>query len=439
VIAGVVARALALCAVVGSLVIGGAIAQDLGTTGDSATSVTVTPARQDVACPGPLVTPAGGTGTDPELGGAATGVTRASFLGGNLRDVGDGKASDAVVGAQVERVKGGDITGLAALTCTAPTTDQWIVAGATTVGASARLLLTNPSQSSVEATVVAFGELGELDSRKVAIGPDSQQEVLLEGVVVDVASLAVHVTATGTGVVAALQDSRLEGFQPAGTDWGTASAVGTSLAIPGVGTGGSPNQAATVRLVAPDGATVRLALSTPDGDAVWEGVASLALDPGVVVELPVPAVDVGTITISADAPVVASALVTRTRAATAGVEGDTAQELRWIPAQLAADANERATVAVGYDETVVAFATNAGAFTLTDADGATVATATVTAGGTAVVPLDVPPGTVLTASGGFAWTVLVGNGDYLTALTPTRTTIDDLDIEVQQVRYAPVP
>lgn len=438
-IARVVARVLALCAVIGSIVIGAAIAPEHPSAASTSTSVTVTPARQDVACPGPLVTPAGGTGTDPELGGAATGVTRSTFLGGNLRDVGKGKASDAVVGAQVERVTGGDIAGLAALTCTAPRTDQWIVAGATTVGASARLLLTNPSEASVEATVVAYGELGELDSRTVAIGPNAQQEVLLEGIVVDVASLAVHVTSTGTGVVAALQDSRLEGFQPSGTDWGTASALDTSLAIPGVGTGGSANQSTTVRLVAPDGANVRLALSTPNGDAVWEGVASLSLDPGVVIELPVPAVDVGTIEITSDAPVAAGAVVTRTRAASAGVKGDTAREMRWIPAQAASDANERATVAVGYTETVVAFAANAGTFTLTDAEGVTVARSVVKAGATVELPLTVAPGTVLTASGGFAWTVLVGDGDYLTALSPARTTIDDLDVHVKQVRYAPAP
>jgi hypothetical protein len=182
-----------------------------------------------------------------------------------------------------------------------------------------------------------------------------------------------------------------------------------------------------------------MSLSTPDGDAPWEGVASLALDPGVVIELPVPAVDIGTIVISSDAPVAANALVTRTRAATAGVEGDSAQEIRWIAGQSTSESNERATVAVGYTETVVAFAANAGTFTLTGADGATVATAAVKAGGTVQLPLSVAPGTVLTASGGFAWTVLVGDGDYIAALSPTRTTVDDLDVQVEQVRYAPVP
>lgn len=432
-----VARVVVFLAVVVALVWGASLPPAEEAAAPSGTTVTVTPARQDSACTGELVTPAGGTGSDPELGGAATGVTRAMFLGGGARDVGGGKASDAVVGAQVERVGGGDISGLAALTCTAPRTDQWVVAGATTVGSSARLVLTNTSGASVESTVTAYGELGELESRTVAIGPDAQQEVLLEGVVVDVAALALHITATGTGVVAALQDSRLDGFQPAGTDWGTSSAVGTELAIPGVGTDGSADQTAVVRLVAPDGATARLGLSTPDGAQLWEGVASLDLEPGVVVELPVPAVDVGTITISSTSEVVASALVTRTRPATAGVEGDTARETRWIPAQFASDDNERAAVAVGYDERVVVYAASAGTFTLVDGDGATVATASVKAGDTAVLPLDVAPGTVLTAEGAFAWTVLVDDGAYATAVAPTRTTVDDLDVEVQQRRYVP--
>jgi len=432
-----VARVVVFLAVVVALVWGASLPPAEEAAAPSGTTVTVTPARQDSACTGELVTPAGGTGSDPELGGAARGVTRAMFLGGEARDVGGGKASDAVVGAQVERVGGGDISGLAALTCTAPRTDQWVVAGATTVGSSARMVLTNTSGASVEATVTAYGELGELESRTVAIGPDAQQEVLLEGVVVDVAALALHITATGTGVVAALQDSRLDGFQPAGTDWGTSSAVGTELAIPGVGTDGSADQTAVVRLVAPDGATARLGLSTPNGAQLWEGVASLDLEPGVVVELPVPAVDVGTITISSTSEVVASALVTRTRPATAGVEGDTTRETRWIPAQLASDDNERAAVAVGYDERAVVYAASAGTFTLVDGDGATVATASVKAGDTAVLPLDVAPGTVLTAEGAFAWTVLVDDGAYVTAVAPTRTTVDDLDVEVQQRRYVP--
>jgi hypothetical protein len=300
-------------------------------------------------------------------------------------------------------------------------------------------VLTNPSGAAVEATVTAYGELGELDSRTVAVGPGAQQEVLLEGLVVDVAALAVHVTSTGAGVVAALQDSRLNGFQPYGTDWTTASALGDDLAIPGVGTAGSTNETATVRLVAPDGAQARLSLSTPDGAAVWEGVAALSLDAGVVVEVAIPAVDVGTVTITADRPIAAGVVVTRTRAATSGVEGDTAQELRWVPAQPVGDENERAAVAVGYAEQVVVYAPHAGTFTIADASGTTIATADLAEGATAALPVSVAPGTQLTASGDFAWAVVATDGDFLTSYGPTRTTVDPVEIEVAQRPYVPLP
>jgi len=434
----VLAALLALGAVVAAIAMGAALSP-APLPSPSPAVVDVTPARQDVACPGPLVTPSGVTGADPELGGAATGVSTATFLGGQARKTGAGSASDAVVGSTVERVTGGDITGLAALTCTAPRTDQWIVAGSTAVGSSARLVLTNPAQAAVEVVVTAFGEIGELEQRTVAIGPDAQAEVLLEGLVVDVSALAVHIESTGTGVAAALQDSRLNGFQPFGTDWATASAVGTDLAIPGVGTNGSDAQVATVRLIAPQGATATLGLSTPEGMVPWAGVAALKLEPGVAIDVLVPAVPTGTVTISADAPVAASAIMTRTRTATSGVAGDIAQELRWVPAVPAADAEERAAVTVGYDETVVVYAQRRGTLTLTDDSGATIGSVALAAGATGTIALNVPPGTTVTGSGPYAWVITVSSGDLIAAMAPTRTTIDPVAIQVRQRPYVPSP
>ena len=122
-------------------------------------------------------------------------------------------------------------------------------------------------------------------------------------------------------------------------------------------------------------------------------MTSLDLEPGVAVEVSVPAVDVGSVIITADSPVVAGAIVQRTRPATTGVAGDTAQELRWVPGQLADDDNERSAVTVGYDEQVVVYSAQGGTFTLADAEGRTVASAVLGAGGMATVPIKVAPGT----------------------------------------------
>ena len=94
---------------------------------------------------------------------------------------------------------------------------------------------------------------------------------------------------------------------------------------------------------------------------------------------------------------------------------------------------------VGYNEQVVVYAPRSGTFTLTDSNGTTVGTVQVKAGSTAVVPIAVAPGTVITASGGAAWTVLVRDGAFITALSPTRTTIDAQDVIVVQKRYVPSP
>lgn len=432
----IVSGSLVFASVIAAVAVGSQLDTAEPTTA-SGSVISVTPARQDVACPGPLVTPAGGTGSDPELGGAATQVTRKTFLAGAVREVGEGSASDAVVGSAVERVGGGDISGLAALTCGVPDIDQWLIGGATSVGASARLVLANPSQASVEATVTIYGELGELETRVVPIGPDGQAELLLEGVVVDVALLAVHVTATGTGVVAALQDSRLEGFQPAGTEWVVPGAVAQELAIPGVGTQGVSGQTATVRLMAPSGATARLALSTPGGELLWEGVNQLELEAGVVVEVPVPTIDNATATISATQPVMAAAYMTRSRPATVGVAGDTAREARWIAAQAVGDDSESAVVTVGYDAFVAVYAPRRGTFTLTDEDGTEVASVQLTAGSSALVPIKASAGTQLTASGDYVWALLVENNAFISAMTPLRTTVEDLDVSVEQRRYVP--
>lgn len=403
--------------------------------------VTVTPARQDVVCPGPLVTPAGATGDDPELGGAAQGIARDTFTVGDRRRIGEGVASDGVVAAAVERVSGGDIAGLASITCTAPRTDQWLVGGNTVVGDSSRLVLSNPSLAAVEVTVTPYGSIGPVDGERVVpIGPQSQAELLLEGAAVNVSGLVVRVQSTGNGVVAALQHSRLDGFQPAGTDWVVAGAGPSSeLVIPGVGVIDPDTTSAVVRLMAPEGATATLALATADGDAVWEGVAALALEPGVAIEVPVPAVADGAVTISADAPVVAGVQVTRSRPSTIGVEGSTAQEIRWLPSQLPGEESERSVLAVGYTQTVSVYAVSSGAFALVDEAGRTVVSQGMSAGTTASMRVSVPPGTMLTVTGPFAWTVLVDDASYLSALAPTRITIDDLDVAVVQQRYIPEP
>lgn len=404
----------------------------------SAFTAEVEPRLQDVACPGPVSVPVGDLDSpDPVLGSGADDRTIAVYTRGSTRRAGEGVASDAAIAASVERVGSGDVAGLAAITCTRALTDQWILGGATTIGDSARLVLTNPAAVAVEATVTIYGSLGKDAERVVAIAPFGQGEMLLEGVSPEIAALAVRVQAPGVGIVAAIQDSRLNGFQAAGTDWASAAVPAPDLVVPDVGAVGV-DSTAVLRLLAPEGAIVSLGLRTPDTDVVWEGVRSLQLEPGLVVDVPIPAVDVGAVTVSGDGPVLASALITVPRVS-ATVEGALAADIAWVRGQ-AVDEASLAAVAPGYTAALAVYAPRAGVFQLTTATGRVLVDLQLAADETARVPISVPAGSVLTGTASFAWTLRASDAPgFLTFVEPGRTDADAETVTVGVATYVPLP
>ncbi|WP_156160622.1 DUF5719 family protein [Demequina soli] len=396
----------------------------------------VTPAVQPLACPGPVEVPVGEIDAgDPDLGSGSSDKTYQA-LGDGRSDAGAGFLARADAAASVERIGSGDVAGLAAATCLAPVRDQWLVGGSTSLGSSARLVLTNPTDASTEATVTFYGALGPLEERSVvSIAPGGQQDLLLEGTVAEVPALVVRVSATGAGVVAHLQDSRLDGFQPAGTDWvGRGAAPATALVVPGVGAGADATT--TLRLMAPEGATADLTLVGDDGPVDWGGVSSLQLDPGVVTEVEVPQIDSGAIEIHADAPVVAAAMRSVPRPVTDGPAGAVERDLAWMPAQAVDGAEARSVVATDHVVAVTVHTASGGRFTLTDASGAVVAQQAMAAHTTATLPVAVAAGTVLTAEGRFAWSLeLEDDPGFVATLVPRATGVETATVEVGQVPY----
>lgn len=397
----------------------------------------VTPAAQPVACPGPVEIPVGEIeGGDPALGSGSDDRAYAAEGGADgTEPLGAGFLVRGDAGASVERIGAGDVAGLAAASCAAPTRDQWLVGGSTTLGSSARLVLSNPSDATTEATVTYYGPLGKLEERTVAtLAAGAQREILLEGVVPEVSALAMRVVATGAGVVAHLQDSRLDGFQAAGTDWvGRGAVPSTSLVVPGVGGAGAES---TLRIMAPEGATASLALTGEDGIVEWGGVTALTLEPGVVTEVEVPQVEGGAIEISADFPVVAAAMMRVPREIQDGPAGSFAYDLAWAAAQDVSDRLARSVVVTDHATAVTVHAPATADFELTDDSGAVVASTTVTARTSATIPLEVAPGTTLTAQGRFTWVlVLEDEPGFLARVAPRRTDVEPLVVEVGQRPY----
>src|SRR5699024_9068701 len=123
-------------------------------------------------------------------------------------------------GTSVARTESGDLRGLSAAPCQAPGTSAWLVGGSTEPGDSAQLVLSNAGQTPASVTLRGWGSTGEVDlsaAGSVLVPPGAQRIVLLEALAAD-PRMAVHLTASGGEVTGLVQDSRLRGLVPGGTD-----------------------------------------------------------------------------------------------------------------------------------------------------------------------------------------------------------------------------
>jgi hypothetical protein len=399
----------------------------------------VAPAAASAACPGPQRLPVGDQGSSGELAADTEDRLLLAFGEGDSFPVGLGTAWSAPIAGSLERVGDGDLEGFAAVTCMTAGFDEWLVGGATTIGSSARLVLSNPSDAPAEAKVTVYGPLGVVgEPLVIAVAPRGQEDRLIEGVAAELATLAMRIESSGPGLVATLQDSRLEGFQPAGTDWIGASLPRERHVIPAVGSG-VEGSTVTLRLVAPEGATAAVSLVTEDGVDAWSGARNLPLEPGVVTDIAVPLDSVGALEITADAPILAAARTVVPRAATEGSAGDTAFDHAWTSGIDDSVAATLAAVVPLEVATISVYSPVGESVTFTDADGATVATANVPPRTVVRLDITIAPGSLITAHGRIAWAVEIANEDgFLTTLMPVDTTRTDRDVAVVPAPYAPV-
>ncbi len=399
----------------------------------------VAPAATHAACPGPQRLPVGDQGTSGDLAAGTLDRQADDFGDGASYPVGLGRAWEAPLAAIVERVNDGDLEGIAALTCLPARFDSWLAGGSTLLGHSARLILSNPADAPTEVRVTLYGPLGQAgDSFTVAVAPRDQEERLLEGVVAELSALVVHVEASGPGVVAVLQDSRLEGFQPAGTDWVGATQPSTSLVVPSAGS--AVEGATTVlRLFAPEGAQVSVAFASEQGVQPWSGARNLALEAGVVTEVPVPVGEPGALQVTANSPVLAAALTVVPRAAEQGSLGAVAYDLHWVPGIAESEQGPVAAIVPVDDAVLVMVAQEATTASFVDGGGAVVVSVPLPAATVVRVPLSLTPGTVLTADGDFYWAIEITTAEgYLASLMPAPVSQADREVTVRPAPYAPV-
>ena len=225
----------------------------------------------------------------------------------------------------------GDLKGLAAANCRAPSNDQWFVGARTTVGATAVLQLSNPSQTTADVDLELYGTAGPLDgpgSRGISVAPGQTRNVVLAGLAANQESLAVRVRSSGGPVAAVIAQNLLRGLTPGGVELiQPTTAPGPDQVISGVRI---QNPDATRKLANEDGygsvlpslqvavpgagdAVVNLRVFGPGGEVRLEGGGSYNVAAGTVSRIPLEALPEGTYTldISADSAVAAAAVFSR--------------------------------------------------------------------------------------------------------------------------------
>jgi hypothetical protein len=242
-----------------------------------------------------------------------------------------------VAAAQWTVAGSGDLRGLATVDCAPASQDSWLVGGSTQPGHRLRLLLANPGASPAVVDVTVHGPRGVVQAPAgigIGIAPGAQKALYLDALAPGLAAIAVHVQARSGQVAATLHVSVLRGLVPGGTDDVPAAAPpARRQVIPAVAIvastpapGGSARQgpasandpgAVAVRVLNPGGtpAVVRVHLIGSEGEVNVPGGGVTTVPARGVADLPISGVPDGdyAAVVNADTPVVASAVVGRSR------------------------------------------------------------------------------------------------------------------------------
>ncbi|MBU4214650.1 MAG: hypothetical protein KJ792_08350 [Actinobacteria bacterium] len=319
------------------------------------------------------------------LDGTAAGALAAGGASLRLNDVAtatvvraDAGSSGAtqVAAASMTVTTAGDLRGLSGASCQPASAQSWLVGGATSVGATARLVLVNPGSTAAEVTWQVWGAAGPVDltNDRALVAPGAQQVVDLAAVAGEQRALVVQVSVSGGQVSAHLQDDLLNGFTAAGTDLVVpGSGPAARQIVPGLVVGSSAvgdSSQPVLRLLSPDmDTTARISLLGSGGPVELPGADSVDLSAGQVVDVPLgglPA-DRYTVVVDADAPFVASAAFSRVGAA--GELDDTARVDRALAASTPVG-DGLVAVPVGTASTLVIGAVGDGAQVATDVSAA---------------------------------------------------------------------
>jgi hypothetical protein len=327
----------------------------------------------------------------------------------------------ALAGAQSQLVEARDFVGFAAAACAEPSGSIWLAGGATTVGRTSILTLSNPTAVDALVTLTILGEDGPVEApgmNGIDVPAGSQKVLSLAGFAPGLLSPVVHVEARGGQVTAYLQQSIVRGLDATGIDIvEPAPDPATELTFPGVrvfdsiGTSRAlslddwDDVGPVVRILNPGTTATVVTVSVIPHDPAAEGTSfPVDAEPGIVTDVPLDAgthVDSGvaladgqyTVTMSADLPIVGGVRVSAAadigEVQTEGPVPAPVSDLAWYAASPALTGDALVAIAPGPAPTISAMNPTAAEITvLLDAQGGADVTLVVPPGGSASGPVE---------------------------------------------------
>ncbi len=263
--------------------------------------------------------------------------------------------------AMTYRASDGDLRGLAAANCMAPSNDFWLLGASTTVGATSVLKLHNSSQtpSSVNLELISGeGQIQAAGTRGLLVAPGESRSIVLAGLAANQESLAVRVQSSGGPVTGFIQQSILRQLTPGGVELLQASApAGTRQLVTGITVqddklarkirqqDGYQNAAPALEVAVPgvSDAVLEVRVIGSDGPVSIPGGGVITAAAGSITRVPLDSLPGGTysVEVSSDVSIVAAARVSR------ATEEGAPVDFGWAPATGRLGSNHLAVVPGG--------------------------------------------------------------------------------------------
>jgi hypothetical protein len=211
----------------------GPLVQVLPSTSEAATFLSNGPAELSTYSPSSQVTE---TNLDAVDNLAPEDLGRPSVVA--VPAVPDSEEQPLLSGNQLQTAVGDELSGLAGAACAEPSNDAWLVGGATDLGRTTLVMLSNPTDVTATVTMTVWSEMGLIEAittEGLIVLPGEQRIVSLAAYAPDAIAPVVHVVSTGGRVLASLQHSVMRTLQPSGVEW-VNPGVGpnTTQVMPGV-------------------------------------------------------------------------------------------------------------------------------------------------------------------------------------------------------------